>query len=175
MNTKLQEIRNDAIERIKGMLEKYKLDELSLADFCSSTPIIQENFTDDNLTSTLDSISIENGQLIFYGSSCYDNCSLNATAASTDVLVETVELLENMEDDIKDYADECETGYVLDKSKETSDSDFSIEDIKSRMNNALIGYDQPQVNGLTEMEAANGLYDVLLDIQIHWKDITGGK
>ena len=175
MNTKLQEIRNDAIGRIRGMLEKYGLEDLCLADFCCSTPIIQENFTDDNLSATLDNISIMNNQLILSGSSCYDNCALNANEASTDVLVDTAELLENMEDEIREYADECETGYVLDESKETSDSDFSIEGIKSRMNNALVGYDNPQDNGLTEMEAANGLYDVLLDIQIHWKEITGGK
>lgn len=108
MIAKIKEIRKEAEEVIKAILAKNNLERLDLSDLdCGScSPVIQEDAFDANNNFTLDSVSIENGELSFDGSSSCDNSWWNTNSISTDALVNIACFMENHEEEIEDYAKE---------------------------------------------------------------------
>ena len=107
LRTKAQEIRKQAEQDIKALLEKYHLDSLYLGDLdCgSSTPILEECVYDSNLTYTLDRIDYINGRLEFEGSNVSENGFWNTDTISLDALIDVAEYLSDNEDEIKEYSE----------------------------------------------------------------------
>ena len=108
MIAKIKEIRKEAEEVIKTILTKNNLERLDLSDLdCGSClPVIQENAFDANNNFTLDSVSIENGELSFDGSSSRDFFWRNTNSISTDALVNIACFIENHEEEIENYVKE---------------------------------------------------------------------
>lgn len=48
---------------------------------------------------------------------------------------------------------------------------LKARELYDRVCAALTGYESPQEMGLTELEAANEMYEVLVDIQNNWHDL----
>lgn len=108
MNKKLLEIRNEAFNSIKALMGS--LNQLYITDIDEgSSPIVCENNFDDNLTSTLDSITQEeDGRLTFYHSSSCSNGYLTSTEISTDALIEIAEFLEEHKEQIQEIINETD-------------------------------------------------------------------
>ena len=107
LRTKAQEIRTQAEQDIKALLEKYHLDSLYLGDlYCGSgTPVLEECKYDGNLTYTLDRIDYTNGYLEFEGSNVSENGFWNTYTITLDALIDIAEYLSNNEEEIKEYAE----------------------------------------------------------------------
>jgi hypothetical protein len=95
MRTKVQEVRKEAIEKIKKLMGA--LTHLNMVDIDEgSSPIVCEDKFDSNFTTTLDSIEINpNGILVFYHSSSWENGWLEENDIPTDALLDVAEYLED--------------------------------------------------------------------------------
>ncbi len=95
--TDLQRIRKDACNRIKVIMKKHNLDEIEAAEISESySPVIERHPFDDNLTKTLDSISLEDDELTFEASDCCDNATYDEDSISSDALLSVTQwLMEN--------------------------------------------------------------------------------
>jgi hypothetical protein len=106
-NSKLKEIRQEAIDSIKALMKKHSLQQINAVDINEgSSPIIDENTCDENLTFTLDRVKLENDSLEFDGSSSCENSTWDEESIPTDALVSINEWLEENEDTIKEIAGE---------------------------------------------------------------------
>ena len=106
-NSKLKEIRQEAIDSIKALMKKHSLQQINAVDINEgSSPIIDKNTCDENLTFTLDRVKLENDSLEFDGSSSCENSTWDEESIPTDALVSINEWLEENEDTIKEIAGE---------------------------------------------------------------------
>lgn len=105
--TDLQKIREDACDRIKAILKKHGINTVSTWEIGpGSSPIIEAHPFDDNLTKTLDSISIKGGSLLFNASDCSGNMTFDEDCINTDALIGVAEWLEKNEDQLEGNDDE---------------------------------------------------------------------
>lgn len=105
--SKLNEIRQEAIDSIKALMKKHSLQQINAVDINEgSSPIIDEDTCDENLTFTLDRVKLENESLEFDGSSSCENSTWDEESIPTDALVSITEWLEENEDAIKEIAGE---------------------------------------------------------------------
>lgn len=108
MRTKVQEIRNEAINNIKALMGV--LNRLEMVDIDEgNSHIVCENTYDVNLTTTLDSIVLDDdGHLIFYHSSSCSNGWLSESEIPTDALIDIAEFLEERKEQIQDIINETD-------------------------------------------------------------------
>ena len=105
--SKLNVLRQDAIDSIKALMKKHNLQQIDAVDIDEgSSPIIDEDTCDENLTFTLDRVKLENDSLEFDGSSSCENGTWDEESIPTDALVSISEWLEENEDTIKEIAGE---------------------------------------------------------------------
>ena len=105
--SKLHEIRQEAIDSIKALMKKHSLQQINAVDINEgSSPIIDEDTCDENLTFTLDRVKLENESLEFDGSSSCENSTWDEESIPTDALVLITDWLEENEDAIKEIAGE---------------------------------------------------------------------
>ena len=105
--SKLNVLRQDAIDSIKALMKKHNLQQIDAVDIDEgSSPIIDEDTCDENLTFTLDRVKLENDSLEFDGSSSCENGNWDEESIPTDALVSISEWLEENEDTIKEIAGE---------------------------------------------------------------------
>ena len=105
--SKLNEIRQEAIDSIKALMKKHSLQQINAVDINEgSSPIIDEDTCDENLTFTLDRVKLENESLEFDGSSSCENSTWDEESIPTDALVLITDWLEENEDAIKEIAGE---------------------------------------------------------------------
>lgn len=168
MRTKIQEIRNEAINNIKALMGS--LSRLYMTDIDEgSSPIVCENNYDYDLTTTLDSIEQkENGQLTFYHSSSCSNGWLSENEIPTDALIDIAEFLEERKEQIQEIINE--TDVTADDEDEQA-----LDELYDEVCRALTDYEHPQEAGLTECEAAQGMYRVLTKIQNDWVELISNK
>lgn len=171
MRTKVQEIRNQAIDSIKmsiGLsmcLEMVDIDE-------GNSPIVNEDRYDENLTTTLDRIEQdENGNLTFYHSSACSNGWLREDEMPTDALIDIAEFLEEHKEQIQEIIAEIDAT----AAEEYMPRDMFVKDTYDSVCRALTDYEHPQDCGCTEAEAASELYDVLVKIQNNWDKLTNNE
>jgi len=91
----LAKIRDESFGRIADLLEEMNLDELCIRDFSNCPPVIREDKLDGNLTFTLDAICLNDGELSFDCSNCWENHTWSKDEIDTDTLVEIVHFLSN--------------------------------------------------------------------------------
>lgn len=169
MRTKVQEIRNEAINNIKALMGSLSRLYMTGIDEGSS-PVVCENNYDVDLTTTLDSIEQkENGQLTFYHSSSCSNGYLLENEISTDALIDIAEFLEERKERIQDIINET------DATADDMPRDVLVKDTYDSVCRALTDYEHPQDCGCTEAEAASELYKVLVDIQNNWEKLTNNE
>jgi len=163
MRTKVQEIRNEAINNIKALMGN--LSRLYMLDIDEgSSPVVCENNYDADLTTTLDSIEQkENGQLTFYHSSSYSNGWFSESEIPTDALLDIAEFLEERKEQIQDIIND------------NMPRDMFVKNTYDSVCRALIDYEHPQDCGCTEAEAAIELYNVLVTIQNNWEKLTNNE
>ena len=171
MRTKVQEIRNEAINNIKALMGS--LSRLYMTDIDEgSSPVVCENNYDEDLTTTLDSIEQkENGQLTFYHSSSCSNGWLSESEIPTDALIDIAEFLEERKEQIQDIINE--TDVTADDNN--MPRDMLVKDTYDSLCRALTDYEHPQDCGCTEAEAASELYSVLVTIQNNWEKLTNNE
>ena len=105
--SKLNEIRQEAIDSIKALMKKHSLQQINAVDINEgSSPIIDEDTCDENLTFTLDRVKLENESLEFDGSSSCENSTWDEESIPTDAHDSITEWLEENEDAIKEIAGE---------------------------------------------------------------------
>ena len=106
-NSKLKELRQKSIDAIKTLINKHNLQQIDAVDIDEgSSPIIDEDTCDENLTFTLDRVTLKDGSLEFDGSNCCENHTWDEESIPTDALVSISEWLEENEDAIKEIAGE---------------------------------------------------------------------
>lgn len=171
MRTKVQEIRNEAINNIKALMGV--LNRLEMVDIDEgNSPIVCENTYDVNLTTTLDSIVLDDdGHLIFYHSSSCSNGWLSESEIPTDALIDIAEFLEERKEEIQDIINE--TDVTADDNN--MPRDMFVKDTYDSVCRALTDYEHPQDCGCTEAEAASELYSVLVTIQNNWEKLTNNE
>lgn len=99
--TKLQQIRQNAINGILSILKSHSVTEVYAIDICEgSSPVVREDTIEENNTQTLDHIRVENGKLFFSASSCWENSDYNEQTISTDALIDIYEWLEENQDEL---------------------------------------------------------------------------
>lgn len=167
MSKKLAEIRNEALKSIKvsmGVLRRLEMVDIDEG----SSPIVNEDRFDSNLTTTLDSIVFgDDGHLTFYHSSSIENGWLAENEISTDALVEIAEYLEDNRDIIQQIIEET--------NADEEEHERYKENMYNEVSRALTNYEHPQEAGLTEAEAAQGLYHILTTIQNEWVELVSNK
>lgn len=100
--TVIQSIRENLAEKIRSILRRNGTDSVPAADLdCCSTPVVQENPYNPDLTMTLDQITMDDeGHLDFDASSCFENASFNQDTISTDALADIAGWLEENEESL---------------------------------------------------------------------------
>ena len=77
---------------------------LAVCDITSNSPVIFDDPTYGDLDFTLDSISIDENEVVSVtGSSAYENCDVPITRLSTDAILAVLEWLENYKDEILEW------------------------------------------------------------------------
>lgn len=108
--SKLNEIRQEAIDCIKKLMTKHRIQTVEAYDIDEgSSPIVDENGSDGNLTFTLDRVTLKDGSLEFEASNCCENHTWDEDDISTDALVGISEWLEENEKTLEELADENQT------------------------------------------------------------------
>lgn len=168
MSKKIVELRNEAIKSIKDSMGV--LNRLEMVDIDEgNSPIVCENTYDANLTTTLDSIVLnDDGHLIFYHSSSCSNGWLSESEIPTDALIDIAEFLEERKEQIQEIINE--TDVTADDEDEQA-----LDELYDEVCRALTDYEHPQEAGLTECEAAQGMYRVLTKIQNDWVELISNR
>ena len=93
----LSSIRKHAATTIKDIMRRHGVDTVYAYDINEgSSPVIEPYPFDDNLTKTLDSISLKDDELTFEASDCYDNATYDEDSISSDALLSVTQwLMEN--------------------------------------------------------------------------------
>ena len=98
MKEKLEQIRKTALEQIRTYVEKFGSkpeNALMLCDFdFGDSPIVKEDIYDGNLSETLDTIVLEDGNLQFHCGSAYTSTTYAEKDIDTDTLVGIVDWLD---------------------------------------------------------------------------------
>ena len=104
----LENIRAKAIQSILDFMASVHMTTLFASDINEgSSPIVQEDNTDDNNTMTLDSVSInEKGRLVFSASNCWTNADFNENNISTDALLNIANWIKENGDDYEPKEEE---------------------------------------------------------------------
>jgi hypothetical protein len=92
----VKEIRKAMIENIIELMNEHKVSEVYC--YLDSTPIINHDILGD--VSTLDSIEVVAGELIFNGSNEYNNGSINAVHIDIEYLVEIYNWVNDYKDEL---------------------------------------------------------------------------
>ena len=93
--TDVQRLRKEACDKIKAIMKKHDIDYIDASDVDESCyPVIEKHPFDDNFTKTLDSISLDDGSLLFCASDCEDKAYFNEDEIGTDALLSVAQWLE---------------------------------------------------------------------------------
>lgn len=171
MGKKLAEIREEALKSIRVSMGA--LCRLEMVDIDEgSSPIVNEDRFDSNLTTTLDSIVLDDdGHLVFYHSSSIENGWLAENEISTDALVEIAEFLEENNERIQEIIN----GTDVTADDDDMPRDVLVKDTYDSLCRALTDYEYSQDCGCSKAEAASELYNVLVDIQNNWGKLTNNE
>lgn len=118
MKKTIAKLREDAINKIKALLKKYKTDVIDINDISPSDSPIVHDASDGNLIFTLDRVGLDkNGILYFDSSSCWENASEPASSIDLETLVGIAEWLGEKEPDIYEAYYEPETNSSLESDE----------------------------------------------------------
>lgn len=97
---KIFRIRTQLIADIIAILKNYSIEALDASDIKTSTPILLQTGLDGNDNYTLDCIRIENGELLFDGSSCWGKRTWNDGSVTIEALCNIADFLQENEEKI---------------------------------------------------------------------------
>lgn len=103
---RLENLRHEVIEQIISIVNSVG-GELYIVDvYGGDSPIVQEDFFDENNTYTLDKITVEEGELYLDGSSSYANYTWRGDNLDIIRLVSVLDYLEEHEENIKELKED---------------------------------------------------------------------
>lgn len=97
---KIIRIRKELIADIIAILKNNSIEALDASDIKTRTPILYQTGIDANDTYTLDCIRIENGKLLFDGSSCWGKRTWNEGDVTIEALCNIADFLQENEEKI---------------------------------------------------------------------------